>query len=95
MFHVSFVLTNEQTDETIKVQNATVYVPSSNCNWEAGKWYRYIFKITKNATGETGNPDTIVPGDPTPGHQALYPIVFDDIQIDDWGTATDSDHNIN
>ena len=94
MFHVSFVLTNEDTNETIKVQNATVYVPSTNCNWEAGKWYRYIFKITKNATGETGNPGTIVPGDPTPGKQALYPIVFDAIQIDDWGTATDSDHNI-
>lgn len=95
MFHVSFVLTNEQTNETIKVQNATVYVPSTNCNWEAGKWYRYIFKITKNATGETGNPDPIVPGDPNPGKQALYPIVFDDIQIDDWGTTTDSEHNIN
>ena len=95
MFHVSFVLTNEQTTETIKVQNATVYVPSTNCNWQAGKWYRYIFKITKNATGETGDPGDIVPGDPTPGNQALYPIVFDDIQIEDWGDAIDSDHNIN
>lgn len=84
MFHVSFVLTNEQTNETITVQNATVYVPSTNCNWEAGKRYIYIFKITKNATGETGDPGTIVPGDPTPGTQALYPIVFDGIQVDDW-----------
>lgn len=95
MFHVSFVLTNEQTNETITVQNATVYVPSTNCNWEAGKRYIYIFKITKNATGETGDPGTIVPGDPTPGTQALYPIVFDGIQVEDWGDAIESEHPIN
>lgn len=95
MFHVSFVLTNKQTNETIKVQNATVYVPSTNCNWEAGKRYIYIFKITKNATGETGDPGTIVPGDPTPGTQALYPIVFDGIQVKDWENTIETEHPIN
>lgn len=95
MFHVSFVLTNEQTNETITVQNATVYVPSTNCNWEAGKRYIYIFKITKNATGETGDPGTIVPGDPTPGTQALYPIVFDGIQVEDWENTIETEHPIN
>ena len=95
MFHVSFKLTNEDTNETITVSNATVYVPKANCNWEAGKWYRYIFKITKNTTGKTENPGTVDPADPKPSDPALFPIVFDGIEIDGWGTETDSDHNIN
>lgn len=94
-FHVSFVLTNEATDETITVKNARVYVPGTNCAWEAGKQYTYVFKITKDVTGTTGDPGTIIPGDPNPGTKALYPIIFDGITIEDWATATEYDHNIN
>ena len=97
-FHVSFVLTNEATLETITVKNARVYVPGTNCEWEAGKQYTYVFKITKDATGTTDNPNPgdINPGDPNPGTKALYPIIFDGITIEDWvKPATESDHPIN
>ena len=98
-FHCSFILTNEQTHETIKVQDARVHVKAENCNWEAGKRYIYVFKITKDATGTTGNPGTIIPGDPRPGKPALYPIVFDNIQVEDWtdafSPANGGNHDIN
>lgn len=95
-FHVSFVLKNEQTHETITVKDARVFVAGTNCNWEAGKQYTYVFRITKNATGTTDNPSVINPGDPNPGTQALYPIIFDGITVEDWVTPpTESDHDIN
>ena len=95
-FHTSFVLTNEATGETITVKNARVHVPGTKCAWEAGKQYTYVFRITKDATGTTGDPSTIVPGDPNPGTKALYPIIFDGITIEDWvKPATEYDHNIN
>lgn len=94
-FHVSFVLTNEATNETITVKNARVYVPGTHCAWKAGKQYTYVFKITKDATGTTGDPGTINPGDPNPGTKALHPIIFDGITIEDWATATEYDHDIN
>ena len=98
-FHCSFILTNEQTQETITVQNARVHVANTDCNWVAGKRYIYVFKITKDATGTTGNPEPIIPGDPRPGTQALYPIVFDNIEVEDWvdafSPADDGNHNIN
>lgn len=94
-FHVSFVLTNEATNETITVKNARVHVPGTHCAWEAGKQYTYVFKITKDATGTTGNPGDIIPGDPNPGTKALHPIIFDGITVEDWATATESDHDHN
>lgn len=98
-FHVSFVLTNEATNETITVKNARVYVPGTHCAWEAGKQYTYVFKITKDATGTTGNPGDIIPGDPNPGTKALHPIIFDGITVEDWVPVTpiesDHDHDIN
>ena len=95
-FHVSFVLKNEQTQETITVKDARVFVAGKNCKWEAGKQYTYVFRITKNATGTTDNPRVINPGDPNPGTQALYPIIFDGITVEDWVTPpTESDHDIN
>ena len=98
-FHCSFILTNEQTHETIKVQDARVHVKAANCVWEAGKRYIYVFKITKDATGTTGNPEPIIPGDPRPGEPALYPIVFDNIKVEDWtdafSPANGGNHDIN
>lgn len=99
-FHCSFELTNEQTGETITVKNARVHVSAANCAWEAGKRYIYVFKITKAATGTTGDPETIIPGDPNvPSENALYPIVFDNIKVEDWTDVTDpsgdDSHNIN
>lgn len=94
-FHVSFTLTAKQTNETIKVQNATVHVPVDACKWEAGKRYTYIFRITKATTGTTGNPGVIDPSSPDIQEDALYPIIFDNITVDDWEPAADSEHDIN
>ncbi|MCQ2146182.1 MAG: fimbrillin family protein [Bacteroidales bacterium] len=93
-FHVSYMLTST-TGEKITVQNATVFVPAANANWVANTHYTYIFKITKNTSGPTGDPGTINPNDPTAStDNALYPIVFDNCSVEDWVVAN-SDYNIN
>ena len=91
-FRVSFKLTST-TGETINVYNAGVHVDATNCVWVAGKRYTYVFKITKNANGNTGTNNPTV--DPNPGTGALYPIVFDGIQVVDWTDATETEHPIN
>ena len=93
-FHVTYELTALQTGEKITVHNATVHVPATNCAWEAGKAYTYIFKITKNSNGSTDPSKPINPADPTPDpDKALYPIVFDGCTVIDWA-ETSSDHDI-
>lgn len=94
-FRVSFQLTST-TGEIIKVYNTGVHVAKEYCKWEAGKSYTYVFKITKKATGDTGTNTPSV--DPNPGTGALYPIVFDGIQVDDWVNVYNPDggsHDIN
>ncbi|MDY4881188.1 MAG: hypothetical protein SO127_02130, partial [Muribaculaceae bacterium] len=76
-------------------KNARVHVPGTHCAWEAGKQYTYVFRITKDATGTTGDPGDINPGDPNPGEKALHPIVFDGIKVSDWEDATYIDKDIN
>ena len=93
-FHVSYELTAIETGERIKVQDATVHVPADNANWVSNHHYTYIFKITKNSNGTTGDPGTIDPNSPTvDSDNALYPIVFDNCTVEDWATV-DSDHTI-
>lgn len=95
-FHVSFTL-KSNTEETIKVQDARVYVPADYCKWEANKHYTYVFRITKDVTGTTGT-TTPAPGAPEIGAKALYPIVFDGITVDDWTDAfgaSGNDHDLN
>lgn len=83
-FHVSYLLTST-TGETIKVQDATVFVPAENANWTANTHYTYIFKITKGSSGTTGDPGTIDPDDPKADTEnALYPIVFDNCTVEEW-----------
>lgn len=93
-FHVSFTL-KSTTDETIKVQDARVYVPHTVCKWEANKAYTYIFKITKNTSGTTVSDPDIKPYDPTVPGNALFPIVFDNCVVENWTNAADSEHPIN
>lgn len=86
-FHVSYELTANETGERIKVQDATVHVPAANANWVSNHHYTYIFKITKNSNGTTGDldPDDIKPNSPTVDtDNALYPIVFDNCTVEDW-----------
>lgn len=94
-FHVSYELTST-TGEKIVVKNATVLVPSDKCNWKANTAYTYIFKITKDTNGSTDPDDdpTIDPTDPSVGtEQALFPIVFDGANVEDW-TPEESEHVI-
>ena len=96
-FRVSFQLTST-TEETITVYNAGVYVPDTNCKWEAGKNYTYVFKITKNTNGTTDSGENNPTVNPNPGSKALFPIVFDGITVTDWeipGEESNHDHNIN
>ena len=95
-FHVSFKLISIDTNETLTVKDATVFVPAEYCHWDANYAYTYIFKITKDATGSTGNPE-INPDSLDAGtDNALKPIVFDNCVVEEWTTAgNDSEHNIN
>lgn len=102
-FHVSYKLHSLDGKETITVYDATVYVPyQSNentstkyCDWQSNHVYTYIFKITKNSTGQTDKPDTIDPASPDASDkQALFPIIFDNCTVDAW-TDNSSEHNIN
>lgn len=93
-FRLSFTLTST-TGETIKVKNAAVHVSKDYTNWVANKHYTYIFKITKDASGSTESDPTITPSDPTVPENALYPIVFDGIQVEDWENTIETEHPIN
>ena len=88
-FHVSYELTAEDSGETIKVTDATVHVPADYCYWEMNKHYTYIFKITTGSNGSTDSSVDPKPDDPgVPTTPALYPIVFDNCTVVDWGDVT-------
>ena len=93
-FHVSYLLTAEDTGEKIYVNNATVHVPASNVQWKSNTHYTYIFKITKSSSGSTDGGATQDYNDPSPStDDALFPIIFDNCEVEDWQTS-DSDHEI-
>ena len=93
-FHVSYELTAVESGERIVVQDATVHVPAASANWNGNTHYTYIFRITKNSNGTTGDPGTINPSDPdVDPDQSLYPIIFDNCTVEDW-TEEESDYNI-
>ena len=94
-FHVSYLLTAEDTCEKIYVNNATVHVPASYVQWKSNTHYTYIFKITKSSSGSTDGGATQDYNDPSPSTaDALFPIIFDNCVVEDWQTS-DSDHEIN
>lgn len=81
--HVDYTLVSvDGSGETINVKSASALVPAVYTNWQPNYAYTYIFKISKDSNGTTGNPGT--PGDPsTPGDPAgLYPITFDAVVMD-------------
>ena len=54
--------------ETIKVTGATAAVPAAFSKWEVNTRYTYLFKISQNTNGYTGD---------DPKKAGLYPITFD------------------
>ena len=66
---VDYTLVSEDgSNETIKITGASVKVPAKYTNWQANYIYTYIFKITENTNGSTGGSGETA---------GLHPIVFD------------------
>lgn len=64
-----YTLTSDDiSGETIEVTGATAAIPAAFSKWEVNTRYTYLFKISQNTNGYTGN-------DPTKA--GLYPITFD------------------
>lgn len=59
---------DDLSGETIKVTGATAAIPAAFSKWEVNTRYTYLFKISQNTNGYTGD-------DPTKA--GLYPITFD------------------
>lgn len=59
---------DDYSGETIKVTGATAAIPAAFSKWEANTRYTYLFKISDNTNGYTGN---------DPNKAGLYPITFD------------------
>lgn len=75
--HVDYTLVSvDGSGETINVKSASALVPAVYTNWQPNYAYTYIFKISKDSNGTTGDPST--PGDPA----GLYPITFDAVVMD-------------
>ena len=74
--------TEKTTDSPITTGGSEYYITA----WQPNVKYTYTFLITKNATGGTTDPGTVIdPTDPDPGTvQSLYPIVFDAATIENY-----------
>lgn len=55
------------SEETIEVKGATAAIPAAYSKWNTNTLYTYLFKISENTNGYTGN---------DPNKTGLYPITF-------------------
>lgn len=69
-----YVLKSLDDVDEIHVTGATATIPETYTKWAPNTAYTYIFKISNNTNGSTGNPDS----DPA----GLYPITFDAAVVD-------------
>lgn len=58
---------DDNSGETIKVTGATAAIPAAYSKWNTNTLYTYLFKISENTNGYTGN---------NPNKTGLYPITF-------------------
>ena len=73
---IDYTLTaTDGTKEVINVKGATATVPAKYTEWKSGYAYTYIFKISQNTNGSTGEPGV----DPS----GLTAISFDAVVVDD------------
>lgn len=78
-----YTLTSDDgSGETIHVKGATAAIPAAFSKWDVNTRYTYLFKISQNTNGTTGDPTN--PDDPA----GLYPITFDAVVTD----MTDKTH---
>lgn len=61
------LISDDGSGETINVTGATAAIPAAFSKWEANTRYTYLFKISQDTNGNTGDPDKV----------GLYPITFD------------------
>jgi len=74
---VDYQLFNTKTGETIDIIGATAEVPAGYLQWKPNYRYTYLFKISSNTNGSSGQ-----------GVVGLYPITFDAVSIEaEDGTA--------
>ncbi len=69
---LNYTLTAANTGEKITVEGATAEIPASYLKWKPGFAYTYIFKISDNTNGHTGESTTPA---------GLYPITFDAVEV--------------
>ena len=62
--------TTDGSNEEIHVKGATAAIPAAYSKWDINTRYTYLFKISENTNGTTGNPNDT--NDPA----GLYPITF-------------------
>ncbi len=67
---LSYTLTAPVTGETITITDATAEIPAKYLQWKAGYAYTYLFKISDNTNGQSGQ-----------GVTGLYPITFDAVEV--------------
>lgn len=71
------LVSRDGSGEEIKVTGASAKVPANYGEWKANYAYTYLFKISDNTNGSTGDPN-----DPTnPDPSGLYPITFDAVVV--------------
>lgn len=64
-----YTLTSDDiSGETIEVTGATAAIPAAYSKWDVNTRYTYLFKISQNTNGYTGD---------DPNKAGLYPITFD------------------
>jgi hypothetical protein len=68
-----YILTSDDEVDVIKVTGASATIPAAYTKWATNTAYTYLFKITDNTNGTTGDD----PDDPT----GLYPITFDAVVV--------------
>lgn len=72
-----YTLTSDDgSGETIHVKGATAAIPAAFSKWDVNTRYTYLFKISQNTNGTTGDPTN--PDDPA----GLHPITFDAVVTD-------------
>ena len=74
-----YTLYNATSGETILVSGATASVPSTYMTWNPNYAYTYIFKISDNTNGSTGQ--SVV---------GLYPITLDAVVVDAVGASQET-----
>ena len=73
---------DDGSGETIKVKNARVTVPTQYVQWKSNYAYTYLFKISDNTNGTTGNVPSD-PDNPSGGDaEGLFPITFDAVVME-------------